>query len=279
MPTVHSERLGELHLGKQDAKPTHPSTPRLRALLKAANVTLPPIPTHFGHGLAFGYDGWRMLGNGPDNTVSPGFGGCGDCAWAGPAHEEMEAARTAGRPIPQFSGKTVVAQYSAYSGYDPQTGANDNGSNVQDVLAWRQDKGLYDDHGNVYKIGQHVALTPGDMHELWAATYLFECVGIGVQMTSAQMGQFDASPHPVWDYVKGSPTDGGHYVPVMGDNGLISWGQRVGFTQAFYENQCDEAFTYLDAERYRAVTGKTAEGLTEEDLVSYISLVAQGKAS
>ena len=29
--------------------------------------------------------GWKMLGNGPDNTVAPGFGGCGDCVaveWA-----------------------------------------------------------------------------------------------------------------------------------------------------------------------------------------------------
>lgn len=246
-------------------------------LLRSVTPSLPPIPTHFGHGYDFGRDGWLMLGNGPDDTVSPGFQGCGDCAWAGPAHEEMEAARNAHRPVPQFSGATVVSQYSAYSGYNPQTGANDNGSDVQQVLAWRQDKGLLDNASTAYKIGQHVALTPGDLHELWAAAYLFECVGIGATMTTAQMDQFDAGQP--WDYVAGSPAEGGHYIPVMGDNGLISWGERVGFTRTFYAKQSDEAYAYVDPERYSGVTGETLEHFSDADLEKFLTLVAQAKAS
>src|SRR5262249_43398757 len=147
--------------------------------------------------------GWLMLGNGPDSSVAPGFQGCGDCAWAGPAHETMEAARTAGRPVPQFSGKTIVEQYSEYCGYDPQTGENDNGSQIGDVITWRQTKGLRDDAGNVYKIGQAVELEPGNLTELWEASYLFECVGIGLVVCAAQMTQFDKRER--WDYVPGSP--------------------------------------------------------------------------
>jgi hypothetical protein len=217
-----------------------------------------------------------MLGNGPDDTVSPGFQGCGDCAWAGPAHEEMEAAKNAGRPVPQFSGQTVVAQYSAYSGYDPATGQNDNGSDVQEVLSWRQTKGLYDDHQQVYKIGQHVALTPGDVRQLWHAAYLFETVGIGVQLQQAQEDQFSAGQP--WDYVASSPVIGGHYIPVMGPTGLVSWARRVGYTQAFYEHCCDEAYAYIDNERYKAVTGLTAEKFSDQDLERYIVLVAQAKS-
>lgn len=262
--------------GKRDAEPPRSGVPLMHDLLKTLSPgVLPSIPANFGHGYDLGATGWGMLGNGPDDTVFQGFQGCGNCAWAGPGHEEEESAKDAGRPVPKFSGKTIVAQYSAYSGYDPQTGSSDNGSNVQDVLQWRQSKGLYDDDGNVYKILQYVALTPGDVHELWAATYLFECVGVGVQLQQAQQ---DAFPR-TWDYAKGSPVVGGHYVPFMGNNGLISWGDRVQFTQAFYKNQCDEAYAWIDPLRYNAVTGKSAESYTNADLELYINNIAQAKSS
>lgn len=268
--------MTEFHFGKRAARAPTSDHVAMRDLLKAVPAgTLPPIPENFGHGYDFGRDGWLMLGNGPDNTVFDGFQGCGDCAWAGPAHETMEAARDAGRPIPSFSGATVVKQYSAYSGYDPETGQNDTGSDVQDVLKWRQTKGLLDNSGTAYKIGKTVTLTPGDLHELWAAAYLFECVGIGVNVQEAQMDQFNAGKP--WDYVKGSPIEGGHYIPVVGNNGLISWAQRVGFTQAFITNLCDEAYSYVDPERYSQVTGKTAEGFDDQDVELFVSLVVAQK--
>ena len=286
MPTVYSARLGaHLHLGKRPAQPPDSSHVQMSDLLAAIPAgTLPPIPEHFGHGYDFtGNDGadqvagaWNMLANGPDNSVFDGFQGCGCCAWAGPAHEEMEAAKNAGRPVPQFSGATIVKQYSEYSGYDPKTGANDNGSDVQDVLKWRQTKGLLDNAGTAYKIGQTVSLTPGDMTELWAAAYLFETVGIGVNLQAAQMTQFD-SGQP-WDYVHGSPVQGGHYIPVVGKTGLVSWGMRVAFTPAFIEHQCDEAFCYVDGLRYSALTDETAEGLTASELAEYAALIVQQKS-
>lgn len=270
-----------LHYGKQDATPLRPGAVRyseLRpALVKDSQVTLPPFPRNFGHANAFPGDSWEMLGNGPDDSVLPGFGGCGDCAWAGPAHEIMESAKTSGRPIPPFSGATVVAQYSAYSGYDPQTGANDTGSNLQDVLAWRQQKGIYDDTGAVHKIGQWVALAPGNLRELWEATWLFERAGIGVQVQQAMEDQFAAGRS--WDYVPGSPIIGGHYVPVMGRWGLVSWARRVGFTNRWYTNLNDEAYAYVDPELPSPVTGRTAEGFDPADLEKWIVLVARAKSA
>ena len=283
MSTVPSERLGcDLHLGKQPARPLLAGTVSYgelrRPLVKAG--LLPKIPAAFGHGNDFTGGRWLMLGNGPDDSVFPGFGGCGDCAWAGPAHAEMEAARNSGRPIPSFTGKTIVDQYGAYSGYDPQTGANDNGSDPQQVLQWRQEKGLLDDNGVAYKIGRYVALQPGNLAELWEAAYLFENAGIGVVMTEAQMQQFDAQEP--WEHVHGSPEVGGHWVEVMGrpdaaHGALISWGERVRFGLPFYEQQNDEAFAYLDPERYNRVTGKTAEHFSEQDLNEFLALVVQRK--
>lgn len=280
MPTVHSERLGvELHLGKNPASKLAPGSAKygeLRPALARAGL-LPKTPAMFGHGHDFPQGKWLMLGNGPDDTVFPGFGGCGDCAWAGPAHEEMEAAKNAGRPVPRFSGETVVAQYSEYSGYDARTGANDNGANVQDVIAWRQERGLRDDQGNLYKIGREVWLEPGNLQHLWEATWLFENVGIGIEVAAAQMRQFDAGPQPTWDYVAGSPIEGGHYVPVMGKLGLISWAEDVYYTPRFIEKQMDEGVVYLDNERYNRVTGETLEHFKDADLEKFVVLVAQQK--
>lgn len=285
MTTVYSARLGhDLHLGKLAPKPIEGAVRygELRRSIARAGISLPPVPAHFGHGGDFQGDGWLMLGNGPDDTVFPGFQGCGDCAWAGPAHEEMEAARDAGRPVPRFSGKTVVAQYSEYCGYDPQTGENDNGSAIAEVIKWRQAKGLRDDQGNAYKIGQAVELEPGNLTELWEAVYLFENAGIGLVVTTAQMDQFDA--RQTWDYVAGSPQEGGHYTPGVGrwsveDSGLITWAERHGFTRSFYTHQNDETACYVDPERYNAVTGHTAEGFADQDLEKFIVLVARMKTA
>jgi len=266
-----------LPLGKQDATPLRSGTPRYselrQALVKDAKVSLPTFPSNFGHADAFAGDQWQMLGNGPDDTVFEGFQGCGDCAWAGPGHEIMEGAKTSGRPVPAISGKTIVAQYAAYSGYDPETGAGDTGSNLQDVLAHRQTAGIYDDAGTVHKIGQHVSLTPGNLQEIWECAWLFERVGLGVQVQEAQQEQF--SEGISWDYVSGSPIIGGHYIPQMGRWAIISWARRVGITNRYLVNLNDEAYAYADLELYNRVTGKTAEGFKDQDIEKFIVLAAR----
>jgi len=266
-----------MHLGKQDATPVRAGTTlysQLRRLLvRDSKVSLPTFPSNFGHANAFAGDGWQMLGNGPDDSVFPGFGGCGDCAWAGPGHEIMESAKTSGRPVPPISGKTIVAQYSAYSGYDPETGANDTGSNLQDVLAHRQQDGIYDDTGAVHKIGQVVALTPGNLQEIWECAWLFERVGLGVMVQEAQQEQFARGE--AWDYVPGSPVVGGHYVPQMGRWAIVSWARRVGITQRYLVNLNDEAYSYIDPDLYSKVTGETAEGFKDQDLEKFIVLAGR----
>jgi hypothetical protein len=281
--TVHSARLdAELFLGKNAPSAPPASAVAMSDLMSVIPAgTLPPIPAHFGTATDFTNDdsanakagSWAMLGNGPDDSVAPGFQGCGDCDWASNAHLLMQAAKNAGRPIPPFSGLTVVDQYAAYSGYDMTTGANDNGTNMADGITWCQEKGFYDDNATVYKFGQAITIEPGNVEELWAATYLFEAVKIGVVITTAQMDQFDASPNPTWDHVAGSPQEGGHSIPTMGYIGLISWGYRVRYTPLFIEKQMDEAHGFLLPERYSAVTGDTLEGFADADLAKFIALV------
>jgi hypothetical protein len=288
VPTIHSARHGvDLPLGKDAA-----TAPRftiyedeIRPKLKAKGL-VPTVPQMFGHGHDFPQGKWLMLGNGPDDTVAPGFEGVGDCAWADPAHDEMEAASDAGRPIPRFTGLVVVEQYAEYEGWKGgDVGsllrfleANDNGSNMQDVIEIRQTKGFRDADGKVYKIGKAISLKdPGNVSMLWELAWLTENVDLGIVVTEANQEQFGERAQPTWEYVKGSPEVGGHAVPVMGRLGLISWAEDVYYGVPFIAHQADEAHAYLDIQRYNARTGETAEGFTEQDLEKYLTLEAEAK--
>jgi hypothetical protein len=235
------------------------------------------IPDSQKWGFGTDFTNWGMLGNGPDNSVFQGFGGCGDCAWAGPAHETEQAAHEAKRTIPHFTGAVVVEQYSEYSGYNPQTGANDNGSNVRDVLNWRQNKGLRDADGNVHKIGSYVQLELGNWDHLREACFLFEAVGLGFEFPDSAMDQFNNGKP--WTVVSGAQIDGGHYVPIVGHPAsgwwtCVTWGQRQMLTVQFISKYADELWAWIDAERYNEVTGETWNGYKDADLEKYLSGVA-----
>lgn len=249
----------------------------LRPMLRRLGL-LPTVPAVFDRSHAAQ---WLMLGNGPDDTVFPGFQGCGDCAWAGPAEEERESAALAGRPIPAFSGKTVVAQYSAYSGYNPQTGENDNGSVIADVIKYRQQDGLYDDAGTRYKIGQACDIEAGDLQSAFEAAYLFENIGIGIQVPVSMMRDF-AHHGPIDYHPNASQIEGGHYIPGIsrvknGNLVIVTWATSVEVTPAFYSHFNDETVAYLDMLRYNAVTGETAEHYTQQDLERYFTAIAKAK--
>ncbi|MBV9805188.1 MAG: hypothetical protein JO130_18465 [Solirubrobacterales bacterium] len=273
------------HLGKRPARPyTSDHTPMAELLRAVPSGSIPPIPANFGHGYDFGATGWGMMGNGlcDDGSITDtslyAYGGGGDCVWAKFSHGFMESARNAGRPIPKFTCASTLNNYCAYLGigsYENLNASNDQGSDMQEALKRAQTQGYTDAGGNVYKIGKTVSGTPGNLQELWAIAYLFELADIGVNLQQAQENAF---PGP-WTYVAGSPTIGGHCVPVMGNNGLITWADRVGFTQSFFEQLCDEFYGYIDPLRYNRVTGETLEDYTDADLEKYVVLVAQQKAA
>jgi hypothetical protein len=273
-----------MKLGKQPA--TYDSRDIRFADVRASAPSLPPAPAPSG-GYGGDFSDWLMLGNGPcdDGSIpktDAAFEGAGDCAWAGPAHEEMEAAKNAGRPVPPFTCLNVLEQYSAYSGYNLQTGASDNGSNVRDVLKWRQKKGLLDTAGTTHKIGTFVALEPGNTEQLWEALWLFENVGIGINFPNSAMDQFNQGQ--TWSVVPGAKSEGGHYIPLVGHPlpnvwTCVTWGKRQTMTAQFLTTYCDEAWAYIDPERYNAVTGDTLQDFTAAELQKYITMVAQQKAS
>lgn len=272
-----------LHTGKLPA--TYDARDIRYSDVRVAQPALPSIPSpHGGYGIDFtGIDGWLMLGNGPcdDNSIDPtwaAFQGAGNCVWGGGAHEHMEASKNSGRAIPPFTCRNVLAQYSAYSGYDLQTGTSDTGSNVRDVLSWRQKTGLIDSNGVAHKIGTYVSIEPGNTSALWEALWLFESVGIGIEFPVSAMDQFNAGK--TWSVVNGAQIEGGHYIPLVGHPSAnvwtcVTWGRRQTLTPAFLAKYCDEAWAHIDPLRYNQVTGLTLEKYADADLERYLTLVGQ----
>ncbi|HEV3322774.1 MAG TPA: hypothetical protein VG147_11385 [Solirubrobacteraceae bacterium] len=287
--------MSALKLGKNDPV-YHPEDLRwadLRLPLKAAGL-LPAIPPTFGHGET--YSDWLMLGNGPSIPGEPAapatyespWEGCGDCVWAAAAHEVMESLTDAGQPPTQvaklFDTAVVVGEYAKVTGYDPATGAGDNGTEVRARLAYMQETGILDTEGNLHKIGPFVELEPGNLQHLLEALYFFEGLPLGVQLDEAQMEAFNAAEQngstPVWTNVAGSKELGGHCIPMVGRPdgehfAALTWARRVLLTPTFLEKQCDEAWAYVTPDRISKVTGSDFVGVDQAQLEAYLRLVAK----
>jgi hypothetical protein len=214
----------------------------------------------------FGHQGlvasWPMLGN--DRY--------GDCVWAGAAHETMLLNKEAGATV-TFTDAAVLADYAAATGFNPQDPATDAGTDMQAAAAYRQKTGIVDAVGKRHTIAAYLALAPGNVADLYYASYLFGAVGIGLQLPSSALDQ--AGRGETWDVVAESSIDGGHYVPLIGrrSDGMlvaVSWGAAQPMTEAFLKQYCDEAVAYVSTECL--VNQKSPEGF------DYAQLTADLKA-
>jgi hypothetical protein len=255
--------VAELKLGKQ------PATEDKRDLMFAKYVQpsqLPTPPAQFGHEDLFGAKDWGMLGN--DQW--------GDCAWAGPAHETMILTTEGGHPV-SFTTDAVLRDYAAGTGFDPNAGPpgqnpTDQGSNVREVLKYRQKTGVVDGNKTRHKIGAYVKLDEKNLDQVLEAMYLFEVVGIGIEFPASAMDQFNHGEP--WDVVQGAKIEGGHYIPLVAKREnleVVTWGALQQMTQAFYEKYCDEAWAYISVEDLK--DGKSPEGFDLEELQADLAAV------
>lgn len=238
-------------------------------------AVIPKTPKTFGHER---YISFPMCGNGPDESVAPGFEGAGDCVFAGACHETEIWLKESGavtNVAPMFSGKTAIHDYSAVTGYVVGNDASDQGTNVRDALKYRSTTGILDVHGAHHKIAGYLALDPGNVDHLYAAMYLFGVVGIGIDFPQSAMDQFNAGK--TWTYVASSPSDGGHYIPLVAKRNVlkcVTWGKVQGMTLGFYQHKCDEAYVILSKESINSATKKSPEGIDIAGLTKLLPAVA-----
>jgi hypothetical protein len=216
-------------------------------LNKYLAASIPPAPEKVYREYKVPASLWGMLGN---DTL-------GDCTCAAIAHYLMlVTAHTGAMLVPTV--EDVVTVYSAVSGYDPATGANDNGAAITDVLEYWRTTGIAG-----HKILAWAALDQTNLAELRQAIWLFGGIDIGVQLPNVAVNQFNAGQP--WEVVTDDGgLDGGHSVPNFGygseGTNCITWAQRQGMSWDWFQKYCDEAYTVITPEWFQQATQKTPSG-------------------
>ena len=231
----------KLKLGKQVAR----HDPRTLLFASYTTAALPAPPASFD--LTGKIKAWGMMEN--DQI--------GDCTCAAAGHLIMEWTANSGKKMVTPTDKQIVAAYSAIAGYNPSTGANDNGAAEIDVLNYWRQSGIAG-----HKIGAYAALEPSNHNHVMDSVYLFEGCYIGVQLPISAQAQ--VQNHQPWSVPPGGTTGdgkpgswGGHAVPVVSYDArgvtVVTWGALQVMTWSFWEAYCDEAYAILSTDY---LTGK-----------------------
>jgi hypothetical protein len=215
-----------LRLGKLEPK----HDPRTLHLANYLNTgQLPKIPTQ--QDWSGKVRNWGMMGN---DTL-------GDCTIAAAGHLiEGWSANASTELVPTDSA--IITAYSAVSGYDPATGANDNGAYELDVLNYWRKQGIAGD-----RIYAYVSCEPRNHAHVKAGVYLFGGVYIGLALPLSAQNQ------AIWSVVGGPNSRagswGGHAVPVVSYDAhfltVVTWGQLLKMTWGFWDKYCDESYAIL----------------------------------
>jgi hypothetical protein len=116
-----------------------------------------------------------------------------------------------------------------------------------------------------------MALRKRNVADLTVAIYLFSAVGIGIEVPSSAMDQFNAGQP--WTVVKNSPIEGGHYVPAVAYDRtyiyVVTWGKIQPMAWSFLKTYNDESVAYLSTEML--VNNKSLEGFDLKTLQSDLS--------
>lgn len=181
---------------------------------------LPPIPTAFDYGTGVTFPMWLN-----DRE--------GDCVVATSAGWIDVWTTKQGKPH-VLTDAEVGGKYSELTGFDPTTGMNDTGLVILDFLKDWRNNGFAGD-----KLGAYGDLGNANMSLIFAATYLCECLSIGVQLPDYCL-QTD-----VWDRPS-NRIAGGHNILLTGADGRgnalgRTWGGRkITLSPAFMGAQVDE---------------------------------------
>lgn len=191
----------------------------------------------------------------------------GDCGLASIEHADITAETWGLHPAIEEVDREAraIRNYSAISGYDPNTGANDNGVYLLDVLKYAQHKGLGGDGTDT--IGPYLAVDPLDERQMVACLFLFGVLYTGVGLPVS--AQKETGKGKTWSTVVGPGSEpwswGGHAIYTgritTKSRRCVTWGAEQEMSEEWQARYMDEAWTYIDPEFVRENTGKTVSGL------------------
>jgi len=175
---------------------------------------------------------WQMLGNDQ-------YQDCVAVTWAN--IRRLVTATLATEYYPTLD--QVLALYKTQNPFFP---TEDNGMDIQTCLEYLHYFGGPDG----VKVVAFAKVNFSDLNEVKAALAIFGCIWIGLNLQQANMtGLGDNQP---WDYVNGSPNEGGHSVIGGGylgtsvdDVRFITWAQEIGCTDNYWGHQVEEAWVAI----------------------------------
>jgi hypothetical protein len=230
--------------------PNDPAKPRLKLghFLTATAYRPPPAANWDAKVSAF-----DVLGN---DAV-------GDCALAAQSHALQTWTANAGTEVTSTTEDTLRA-YSEVTGYDPADPSTDQGTVMQDALAYWRRTGM-PIGGTRHKILAFAEVDHRNPVELDAAIALFGEVLLGLSFPASAMDAFNQNePWDVWEDDGG--IEGGHavcsarYDTYTGTWRVITWGREQEATAAFFSKYLDEAWCAISPE-WIAANGTTPSGL------------------
>lgn len=200
----------------------------------------------------------------------------GCCTIAADGHFVQEWTFDATSNEVTVSDADIITAYSAVSGYDPATGANDNGANELDVLNYLKKTGL-----GGHKIAAFVQLDVKNKDQLKQAINVFGGIYIGVNMPISAQNQTDNGR--VWDAEGGNNGEpgswGGHAVHCgkYDDSQIecVTWGERQPMTWAFWDKYVEEAYAILSVDFLNG--GKDPQGFDIATLTNDLAAVGNNQ--
>lgn len=239
----------------------------------ATNIApLPIAPTGFGLNNLLPYgDGagtWGYMGN---NTT-------GDCVEAAIVHSIMYNTLEATGTPALFVDNDAVSLYTAWTGYNPSTGANNNGTPVALALGKWASPGITDDNGHVHTILATLQLNANDTAEVAEACYVLGAISLVLEIPAEWEVSFGSlqSNNKTWDYVA-SPTGYiSHFATIVGrsTNGnfiVVSWGYLWEMTPAGFIQAVTAAYAFITTDYVNPGTGKSPLGYTMPQLQQYLA--------
>jgi hypothetical protein len=185
----------------------------------------------------------------------------GDCTCAAAGHLIMEWTASAQSKMVTPPDQQIVAAYSAITGYNPTTGANDNGAQELDVLNYWRQQGIAG-----HRIQAFIALEPSNHTHVMDAVWIFSGCYIGLALPKSAQAQTSNkltwSVPPQGTGGDGAPGSwGGHAVPVVAYDSrsltVVTWGALQTMTWGFWAAYCDEAYAVLSPDYLKQKAGKT----------------------
>lgn len=200
---------------------------------------------------------WPMYGN--DER--------GDCTIAGGGHMiESWTLYAQGHEV-SVTDDDVLHAYEAVSGYDPATGANDNGANELEVLKYWRRVGI-----GGHRIAAFMRVNVHNHREVQAAIATFGGIYTGLRVAESAENQFAAGDH--W-HVDPGPAGrnilGLHCVPVLAYDPAnltcVTWAKAQPMTWHFWDTYFDEAWAIVTRD-FLDAAGHSPAGLNLRQLLA-----------